>query len=321
MKIVVTGALGHIGSSLIRDLPFSFPRSQIVMVDNMMTQRYCSLFNLPKEGNYKFVEADITQMDLSLLLKGVDVAVHLAAITDAAGSFGKAKQVEENNFNSTRRLAKACMENGVRLITLSSTSVYGTQADLVDEDCTEEELQPQSPYAITKLKEERLVQKLVKDQGLKAIIFRFGTIFGISPGMRFHTAVNKFCWQAAMGLPITVWSTAYDQKRPYLDLGDACKAIAHIIRNDLFDGGVYNVLTLNATVREVIEALRTFFPALDVKFVESKIMNQLSYEVSYEKFRNKGFSPTGILKETLAEELKLIALRQIEFSKTATPLN
>ena len=306
MKIVVTGALGHIGSRLIRDLHLSFPGSEIVMVDNMMTQRYCSLFNLPKEGNYRFIEADITQMDLPLLLSGADVAVHLAAITDAAGSFGKAEQVEENNFNSTQRLAEACANSGVRLITLSSTSVYGTQADLVDEDCTEEELQPQSPYAVTKLKEERLVQQLVTDQGLKASIFRFGTIFGISPGMRFHTAVNKFCWQAAMGLPITVWSTAYDQKRPYLDLGDACKAIAHIIRSELFDGRIYNVLTLNATVREVVEAVRTFVPALEVKFVESKIMNQLSYEVSYKRFSNTGFSPTGILKESIAEELELI---------------
>ena len=38
--------------------------------------------------------------------------------------------------------------------------------------------------------------------------------------MRFHTAVNKFCWQATMGQPISVWTTAYDQKRPYLDIED-----------------------------------------------------------------------------------------------------
>ena len=55
-------------------------------------------------------------------------------------------------------------------------------------------------------------------KGLKGVSCRFGTIFGASPGMRFHTAVNKFCWQAVMGQPITVWSTAYDQKRPYLEV-------------------------------------------------------------------------------------------------------
>jgi len=277
------------------------------MVDNMMTQRYCSLFNLPKEGNYRFIEADITQMELQPLLESADVVVHLAAITDAAGSFDRAEQVEQNNFNATKRVAEACAIGEVRLITLSSTSVYGTQAGVVGEDCTEEELKPQSPYATTKLKEERLVQQLVKEQGLKASIFRFGTIFGASPGMRFHTAVNKFCWQAAMGLPITVWSTAYDQKRPYLDLGDACRAMAHIIRNELFDGRVYNVLTLNATVREVVETIRTFVPTLEVQFVDSKIMNQLSYEVSDARFRNTGYAPLGRLSESLARELKLIS--------------
>jgi len=306
MKVVITGALGHIGSRLIRDLPLSFPGCEIVMVDNMMTQRYSSLFNLPQAGRYRFVEADITKMDLAPLLEGADVVVHLAAITDAAGSFDRAAQVEENNFNATRRLAEACAKAGVRLITLSSTSVYGTQAELVDEDCSEEELKPQSPYATTKLKEERLVQQLVREQGLKAGIYRFGTIFGVSPGMRFHTAVNKFCWQAAMGLPITVWSTAYDQKRPYLDLGDACRAVAHIIRNELFDGRIYNVLTLNATVREVVEAIRVFVPALEVQFVDSKIMNQLSYEVMDARFRGTGYMPTAKLSESLEQELKLL---------------
>jgi UDP-glucose 4-epimerase len=306
MKIVVTGALGHIGSRLIRELPFSLPGCEIVMVDNMMTQRYCSLFNLPVEGRYRFVEADITKTDFPALLAGADVVVHLAAITDAAGSFDRAEQLEENNFNATRRLSEACAEAGVRLITLSSTSVYGTQAEFVAEDCSEEELNPQSPYATTKLKEERLVQQLVKEQGLRAAIFRFGTIFGMSSGMRFHTAVNKFCWQAAMGQPITVWSTAYDQKRPYLDLGDACEAVAHIIRSELFDGRIYNVLTLNATVREVVDAIRVFLPTLVVQFVDNRIMNQLSYEVSDARIRSTGYMPAARLADTLRQELKLL---------------
>lgn len=306
MKIVVTGALGHIGSRLIRDLPFAFPGSEIVMVDNMMTQRYCSLFNLPKEGNYRFIEGDITQMELQPLLEGAHVVVHLAAITEAAGSFDRAEQVEQNNFIATKRVAEACAKYGVRLITPSSTSVYSTQANVVDEDCSEDELKPQSPYAIIKLKEERLVQQLVKEKGLRALIFRFGTIFGTSPGMRFHTAVNKFCWQAVMGQPITVWSTAYDQKRPYLDLGDAARAIEFVVKNDLFTGLIYNVVTENATVRQVVEVIRSHISPLAVKLVDSPIMNKLSYEVLNTRFTKAGFNVLGDFGVGVASTIDLL---------------
>ena len=264
MKIVVTGAIGHIGSYVVRDLGIQFPNAEIAMIDNMMTQRYPSLFNLPTLGNYHFIEGDVNSIDLKSVFSDANVVIHLAAITDAAGSFDHAEELENNNYQSTVKVANACIETGSSLIALSSTSVYGTQNDVVDEDCSEEELQPQSPYATTKLKEEVLITKLCQEKGLQAIHCRFGTIFGASAGMRFHTAVNKFCWQAAMGQPITVWSTAYDQKRPYLDLFDASRSIEFIIRNNLFDGGIYNVLTENATVHQVVDIIRESVPDLRV---------------------------------------------------------
>ena len=280
--------------------------AEIIMIDNMMTQRFPSLFNLPPMGKYRFIEGDVTKMDLDIVFSGASVVIHLAAITDAAGSFDRAEELEENNYQSTVKVANACAKNGASLIALSSTSVYGTQNEVVDEDCSKEELQPQSPYAVTKLKEEKLISKLSKENGLRAIHCRFGTIFGVSPGMRFHTAVNKFCWQAVMGQPITVWSTAYDQKRPYLDLFDASRAIAFIIEKDIFDGRIYNVLTNNSTVRQVVETIREFVPDLDVEFVNNKIMNQLSYEVLDERFKSKGFIPAGSLKRAIGETISLL---------------
>ena len=306
MKIAITGALGHIGSYIIRDLVVQFPMSEIIMIDNMMTQRFPSLFNLPKIGSFKFFEGDVKNMDLNLLLKDVNVVVHLAAITDAAGSFDKAEEVENNNYMSTVKVANACVETGASLIALSSTSVYGTQNDVVDENCSEEELQPQSPYARTKLMEEELISKLCREKNLKAVHCRFGTIVGASPGMRFHTAVNKFCWQAVMGLPITVWTTAYDQKRPYLDLVDASRAITHIIQNNLFDSEIYNVLTENATVRDVVNQIKEYFPKLEIEFVDNEIMNQLSYEVLCDKFKKSGFIFKGGLKPGVEGTISLL---------------
>lgn len=306
-KIVLTGGLGHIGSKLMRELPLLFPDLELVVIDNMSTQRYSSLFQLPKEGRFRFIEGDILKDDLHPYFAGADVVVHLAAITNAAGSFEIREKLEFENFEGTKRVADACIVAGTPLVNISSTSVYGTQSDLVDEDCTEDELKPQSPYAETKLKEERHLADLSHSRGLKFVTCRFGTIFGISPGMRFHTAVNKFCWQAVMGQPITVWSTAYDQLRPYLDLKDAVRALQFIIEKRLYDGRVYNVLTLNSTVREMVEAIKLHVPNLRVAYVDTPIMNQLSYNVDNSRFRKLGFQFQGDIKQGIAETIQLLS--------------
>lgn len=310
MKIIVTGALGHIGSKIIRDFSIYYPNLKIILIDNMMTQRFCSVFNLPKNTNYELIEDDINKLNLEKIISKNDIVIHLAAITDAAGTFNKAKELEENNFNTTKKISHTCLKNKAYLISFSSTSVYGTQKNIIDENCSRNELLPQSPYAKTKLKEEDLVQTLVK-QGLRAVTFRFGTIYGISEGMRFHTAVNKFCWQASIGKPITVWTTAYDQKRPYLNLNDASRSIRHVIDKKLFNGEIYNVLTENLTVRNIVDKIKSFIPSLKIQFVESEIMNQLSYEVSSEKFKNTGFKFKGNFHDGIEKTISLINLNRL----------
>jgi UDP-glucose 4-epimerase len=116
MKIVVTGALGHIGSALIRALPNRLAGAEIVMIDNMATLRYSSLFDLPAHGRYRFIEADVRHADLRPLFKDAHAAIHLAATTDAAGSVNNPAATEANNYNATAKVAAACVETGTRLI-------------------------------------------------------------------------------------------------------------------------------------------------------------------------------------------------------------
>jgi nucleoside-diphosphate-sugar epimerase len=248
----------------------------------------------------------VLEYDLKKLTDGADVAVHLAAITDAAGSFEIREKVEYENFTASKRLAEACSKTGTPIIHLSSTSVYGTQNDRVDEACPASDLKPQSPYAETKLREEKFLVSLGNISGLRFVTCRFGTICGVSPGMRFHTAVNKFCWQAVLGQPLTVWTTAYDQKRPYLDLIEAVEALIFIISHNLFDGTVYNVLTANLTVRDIVDMIREKIGYVEVQFVESPIMNQLSYEVCNRRLKEQGFQSTGSLERGIAQTIELL---------------
>jgi len=306
MKICVTGALGHIGSRLIRKIPSAFRTAEVIMIDNLVTQRYCSLFNLPVRGRYRFIPADVLEADLTAIFAGADVVVHLAALTDAARSFNNKEQVEYINYNATARVGQACRRVRCPLIHLSSTSIYGTQDEFVDEDCPPEKLQPQSPYAETKLKEERLLQELGAGEKLRFVTCRFGTICGVSPGMRFHTAVNRFCWQAVMGQPLTVYRTALHQKRPYLSLSDAVRAIIFFIKHDLFDQRIYNVLTENLTVGDIIQFIRVHIPEIGIQYVDTRIMNQLSYEVSNLRLRKQGFRFRGRVEKGIADTIKLL---------------
>lgn len=192
------------------------------------------------------------------------------------------------------------------MIFVSTTSVYGTQAALVDENCPITELKPQSPYAESKLKAEDLLCQLGKEAGLRYLICRFGTISGVSPGMRFHTAVNKFCWQAVMGQPLTVWRTALHQKRPYLSLSDAVEALKFIARNELCDNRAYNVVTENSTPAELIRMIEAHVVRLEIQYTDARIMNMLSYEVSNRRFLERGFSFSGSIEKDISETISLL---------------
>lgn len=293
--IVVTGSLGHIGSRLIREID-----EEVVIIDNLCTQAYYSLFNLSR---CKFIQEDIMSADLYSLFNRADAVIHLAAIVDPENSYYQRELVERVNVEGTRKVANACIESNCPMVFASTTSVYGVQAEEVDEKCIN--LKPQSPYAESKIKSEWILDRL-GNEGLRYIVLRMGTIFGISPGMRFHTAVNKFCFQAAIGKPITVWRTAMNQNRPYLDITDMIRAVRLILDDNVYNNQTYNLVTVNTTVGKIIDIIKGRIPNLSINFVDNQIMSQLSYTVSNEKFRKLGFLFKGDLSKGINETLDLL---------------
>ena len=210
----------------------------------------------------------------------------------------------ENNLSCMKNVINFCIKKKSKLIHISSTSVYGKQTNLVDETCEKKYLKPQSPYAGIKLIEENMLKKL--DKKINYTTFRFGTISGVSKGMRFHTAVNKFCLDASLNGNINVYKTALNQFRPYLSLSDAFKTFKFTIEKNFFKNDVYNVLSENCTVNDILNKIKKFKKKVKVKFVYSPIMNQLSYHVDKQKLNNEGLFLRNKIEVDIKNTLKFL---------------
>ena len=297
MKLLITGGLGHIGSFFIRS-PF-VKQYDITIVDNLSTQRYCSLINL-RHPIY-FMDRNFNTLTESEL-SSFDVVIHLAAMTDAASSFNCKDDIKKVNVDDTIDLIRKVEAAGVGLFVFpSSTSVYGGDCDVMVED--DDNLDPQSPYAESKI----AIEDVLRAGSLNYVIVRFGTIFGTSTGMRFHTAINKFCYQAALGQKITVWRQNYEHFRPYLSLIDAWSAIVHLLDRPYLWNNTYNVITDNYQLSHIISILGNIVSpnSIGIDFVDTPLLNQHSYKASSRKLLNTGWSAIGNLVYAMRATVRL----------------
>ena len=302
MKVLITGALGHIGSYIAENIYKINKVKETILIDNLKSNATSSLYNLNKKSKLSFYIRDLNNKNSLNNFKNINYLIHCASMTNAEKSFGKKKEMFKNNLNCLKTVINFCKSKKVKLIHLSSTSVYGKQADLVDEECEKRYLKPQSPYAKIKLIEEELLKKQKK---LKYTTFRFGTIAGVSKGIRFHTAVNKFCFNAALNEKITVYKTALHQYRPYLSLSDAFKVFKFCIENDFFKNDIYNALSGNFTVDQILQKIKKIKKNIKITFVKSEIMNQLSYHVDDAKLKNEGLKLNSNLEKDIEDTLNL----------------
>lgn len=294
-NVLITGGLGHLGSHLSENLD----GYNITIMDDMLTQRYCSLFNRKK--GVKFVEGDFCDLSITDLNK-FDVIIHFAARTDATSSITDSDTTWDINVIKTKKLIDKISESKVKLFIFpSSTSVYGVATDEVFEDVNEH-VNPQSPYADSKVE----VEKYLTNSNINYVILRFGTIFGCSKGMRFHTAINKFCYQSALGKPLTVWRENYEQYRPYLGLGDMTQSVKLVLNNESSWNNIFNVLTDNFSLENIVSRIQEE-KHTNINFVDTPLLNQYTYFVNFDKIKKLGFKPSDDLSVDIKKTIKLLS--------------
>lgn len=310
MRILLTGGLGHIGSYLISSLGVRDYVEKILVVDNLSTERYSSLFNLQINSLIKLELLDARDVLLKNYIgkEKIDLVIHLAAWTNSNKFLNKSKELFANNLESTQNIVNICTELKIPLIFPSSTSVYGPRKDEVDITENYSNFNTKNPYSICKLEEEAYIASA---PGLAHNILRLGTIFGPSAGMGFHTAVNKFCFQAATGQDVTVWESTQHQVRPYLALEDLSHAIIHIIENNLYNNRTYNLVSINTTVDEILNTIDRFTQT-KVTIVQNELMSDFSFSVSSAAFEQTGFIFRGSLEKSIKQTIELFEGRFLD---------
>ena len=300
MTVLITGGLGYLGSRLIREVPDhpAFAGETVRIMDNYRKPRYNALWDLPAYADYEFVEGDIRdEDDVARAVEGVDTVFHLAAITNAPETFDIPEETWDVNYDAALSVFEAARDAGVsQFVSACSCSVYGR----TDQEITETfDCDPESPYGESKLEaEQEMLRRYDGEMGLTAL--RLGTIYGWTRGMRFDTVVDKFALLAATREPLTVYEGAENQKRPYLHVQDAVRSFL-FAASELGDGDTYNVVGENGRLQDVVDAIETHFPEVEVGYTQVEQLNQLSYIVSDEKINEEGFETIYDLDQGVAE--------------------
>jgi UDP-glucose 4-epimerase len=302
MNLLITGGMGHIGSKLINKLSSLDKIKKIIIIDNFSSERYISFINLKNRKKIIFFDEDLVQFNINKIKNKIDCIVHLASTTNAEKSFSNKKKVLDNNVECTNKILSLGKKN-TKIIFASSTSVYGSQYKIINSKNNQLNISPQSPYAESKI----LCENLIKKRSENYCIMRFGTIFGMSDGMRFHTAINKFCYQAAMDKKITIWRKFYNKKRPYLDLNDCVRSIIFCIFNNKIKNETLDIVTINLKVVDIIREIEKL-KKIKKSFVDTKILNQLSYEVHSDKLKSLKFKFNGNLFSSISKIVKKLNL-------------
>ena len=238
-SFLVTGCAGFIGSHLTEAL---LRRGDAVLGIDAFTDYYpraakeANIAQARRHPSFQLVEADLTELELSCLLSGVDGIFHLAAQPGVRGSWGDSFSVyAKDNVLATQRLFEAAAAAGVRVVFASTSSLYGN----AEQYPTAEDVAPRpiSPYGITKLACEHLAYAYGGSHALDCVAMRYFTVYG--PRQRPDMAFTRIAFALAAGQPFEVYGSG-KQSRDVTYVHDAVAATLAAMTHGA-SGAVYNV--------------------------------------------------------------------------------
>lgn len=240
MKCLVTGAAGFIGSHLSERLIAL--GHQVTGID-CFTDYYSrklkehNLHLLKNSTAFKFIEADIIDLELGEILSEVDYVFHQAAQAGVRLSWGQDFEIytRQNILVTQKLLETAANCNLKRFIYASSSSIYGATEDMPMHEKSFPH--PLSPYGVTKLAAEQLCYLYWRNFGVPVISLRYFTVYG--PRQRPDMAFRKFITAILAGQSIDIYGDG-EQTRDFTYISDAVEANVSCLDKGIV-GEVYNI--------------------------------------------------------------------------------
>jgi nucleoside-diphosphate-sugar epimerase len=289
MKILVTGGCGLLGYEVVNRLKCL--HHDFIVVDNLL---YCEdylynvLFQYGNVGNPDFFIPFLKKHNF-------DVIIHLAGVVGDAACEARPQEAYKSNITSVELLRD---HFDGRIIFPSSCSVYGANNDLVNESSI---LNPLSSYAQMKAQAE----EILKDKN--AIIFRLGTLHGVSGRLRNDLVVNLLTIRALLEGKLSVFGG--NQYRPLVQVKDvASTMINQLCRNHT---GIFNLIENNYRIIDIAEEIKTNLSGINI-FIEIEITampfeDKRNYKADGQKAdKILGIKPKLLLNTTIAEIVQIV---------------
>lgn len=198
--VLVTGGAGFIGMHVV---PMLLERGYHVRIfDNMFRGDREKVAELVAGGNVELIDQDVRYGGaVHAAMKGCESVIHLAAVSINKSVADPHESIDINMVGNHNVFAAAADHGVRRLVFASSASVYGDPKKLpMHED---DELNPLTPYCISKRAGEDLLGFYQRTKGLHWIALRFFNVYG--PGQKttayYTSVINHFVNRLRNGQP------------------------------------------------------------------------------------------------------------------------
>jgi len=297
-KIVITGALGYIGTELCKLYSGFSWKYEVVAIDNrFISERVNEL----KRRKIKFIQADILNLEsIKPFIEEAEIVHHLAGITDVA--YVK-KESDKAKDELTIKVAIEGTTNVLRSMNINATIVFPS-THVVFEGLTEkkenldenEKTNTFLAYSTSKVENE----KQIINSGKKYAIFRLGSVYGFSTDtMRMNIMPNLFSKIASQNGKIKLFGGGV-QLKSLVPLIDVARCFKFVEEKENFENGIYNLSKENVTVKDVADICKKINPKLEVISTDDEVPNK-GYSMSNKKLLNTGFEFVNNLETSIKE--------------------